>query len=361
MPVNIIECEKLSKRFKYLEPSASSSTSGQWVHYLAGLLSKSNGNDPFAPKKGTLLAVDRVDLEVQEGELLGLLGPNGAGKTTLVKMLATVLLPSSGSAHVAGFDVVNQGVQVRRSIGVVASGGWLGFDLQLPIRWNLKYWAILYGCNPAEAEEKVDQVLSIVDLSNKARESASVLSSGMRQRLAIAKGLLTNARIFFMDEPTVALDPKTANNIREFIKRMKYRQNATILLTTHNMQEAEELCDRVAILENGRIIACGTPSALKRQARRVAHLEAIGLTEQTVQAFRERFCLKYSKYRAADGTAFGWCDFHLEGSTLPFAEIRGFFAARDIDLAVLKETEASLEDVYLTLTGREIDTHVHTH
>lgn len=361
MPVNIIECEKLSKKFKYLEPSSSSSTSGQWVHYLVGLLGKNNRSDPFAPKKSTLLAVDQVDLEVQEGELLGLLGPNGAGKTTLVKMLATVLLPSSGKARVAGFDVVSQDVNVRRSIGVVASGGWLGFDLQLPIRWNLKYWAILYGCHPDEAENKVDEVLSIVDLASKARESASVLSSGMRQRLAIAKGLLTNARIFFMDEPTVALDPKTANNIREFIKRMKYRQNATILLTTHNMQEAEELCDRVAILEHGRIIACGTPSALRRRARRVAHLEAIGLTETAVQAFREQFCLTYSKYKAADGAAFGWCDFHWEGSDLPFAEIRNFFDVRKIDLAVLKETEASLEDVYLTLTGREINVNVYTH
>jgi ABC-2 type transport system ATP-binding protein len=358
--MNIIECAKLSKEFKCLEPSGGSSTSGQWVHYIAGLLGRSNSNDPFAPKKGILLAVDRVDLEVQGGELFGFLGPNGAGKTTLIKMLATVLLPTSGSARVAGFDVVQQGRMVRRSIGVVGSGGWLGFDVQLPIRWNLKYWAVLYGCDPAEAEKKVDEVLSIVDLSSKAKESASILSSGMRQRLAIAKGLLTNARIFFMDEPTVALDPKTANNIREFIKHMKYQENATILLTTHNMQEAEELCDRIAILENGRIIACGTPASLKRQAaRRVVHLEAIGLSAGIVQEFREKFCLKHSKYKAAGEAAYGWCDFHMNGSFMPFAEIRTFFAARNIDLAVLKETEASMEDVYLALTGKEMNSHAH--
>lgn len=359
MNSTIIECERLTKEFKYLEPSTNSSASGMWMHYLAGIV-KNRAKDPFSRKNGRLRAVNQVNLDVQRGELFGLLGPNGAGKTTLVKMLATVLLPTAGRATVNGYDVVTQSTAVRRSIGVIASGGWLGFDLQLSIRWNLKYWAVLYGCDPRQADEKVDEVLQVVNLSEKSRENSAVLSSGMRQRLAIAKGFLASAAVFFMDEPTVALDPKTANHIREFIKQIRHESNSTIVLTTHNMQEAEELCDRIAILDGGRIIACGTPDSLKKKSRHmVTRLEASGLTPGIVQELREKFPIQHSKYSSPAGRTYGWCHFHLKGPARPYSEIKTFLESHQVQVAVLEQVEPTLEDIYLELTGKEITTHAY--
>ncbi|HSL82327.1 MAG TPA: ABC transporter ATP-binding protein, partial [Thermoanaerobaculia bacterium] len=258
-------CEGVTKVFPRREPSPGGSSSDMWLHYLRGWL-RPGSSDPLAPSRTRLVAVDGVDLRIEPGEFFGLLGPNGAGKTTLVKMLATILVPSAGTAWVNGFDVTTQTRRVRSSVAVVSTRGWLGFDMQLPIQWNLKYWAALYGVPSALLDRRVREVLEIVDLAGKGRESSAVLSSGMRQRLAVAKGLLADAPVFLLDEPTIALDPKSANDIRLFIREeINDRKGTTVILTTQNMREAEEVCDRIAVLDRGRLVATGTVAGLRQR------------------------------------------------------------------------------------------------
>jgi ABC-2 type transport system ATP-binding protein len=213
-----------------------------------------------------VVALRDVSLEVPRGELFGLLGPNGAGKTTLIKILVTLLLPSSGQARVAGFDVATQAREVRWRIAMVSGGEETGFGM-LTLSEQLWMFAQFHGVPTRQARRRIAELLEVVGLAGVASRKVSDLSTGMRQRLNLARGLLTEPEVLFLDEPTVGLDVEAARDLRVYIRRwMAERGDRTILLTTHYLAEAEELCDRVAIIDRGTILACDTPARLRKGA-----------------------------------------------------------------------------------------------
>ncbi len=213
------------------------------------------------------VALDHVDLQVRTGELFGLLGPNGAGKTTLIKILTTLLAPTAGRAWVDGIDVVATPEAVRPRINMVSGGETSGYGI-LNVRENLWLFARLYGVPSATAYERIERMLRIVGLSEQAATRISHLSTGQRQKMNFCRGFITDPKILFLDEPTLGLDVTSARAIRGFLREwLAERPHRTLLLTTHYMAEAEELCDRVAIIDRGRILACDTPAGLKRQVQ----------------------------------------------------------------------------------------------
>jgi ABC-2 type transport system ATP-binding protein len=205
-------------------------------------------------------AVDSISLEINEGELFGLLGPNGAGKTTTLNMLSTLLKPTSGNATVNGFELRDQD-KIRRSIGLVFQDPSL--DDELTGLQNLELHGRLYHMPAQLREQRIEQVLKLVELEDKAKHKVKTYSGGMKRRLEIARGLMHHPKILFLDEPTLGLDPQTRRNIWEHIEKMNKTEKLTIILTTHYMEEADYLCDRVAIIDHGKIIASDTPENLK--------------------------------------------------------------------------------------------------
>src|SRR4051812_36137603 len=223
------------------------------------------------PEEGesrVFVALDQVTLEVRPGELFGLLGPNGAGKTTLIKILTTLLAPSAGSACVDGLDVVAEAAQIRPRINMVSGGESSGYGI-LNVRENLWLFARIYGVPTPVAQERIDKMLGVVGLTDKATSRISHLSTGQRQKMNFCRGFITDPKILFLDEPTLGLDVTSARAIRAFIKEwMKERPERTLLLTTHYMAEADELCDRLAIIDRGKVLACDTPANLKRRVQK---------------------------------------------------------------------------------------------
>src|ERR671915_1063981 len=210
-------------------------------------------------------AVRGVSFSVEDGELFGLLGPNGAGKTTTIKMLITLLLPTAGRARVLGYDVVEDAREVRKRIGYVF-GGDRGLYERLPGIDNLKYFAELYGVPPREQMARIAELLDLVGLTGREKERVEGYSRGMRQRLHIARGLLHDPQVVFLDEPTIGVDPVGARELRQTISSLG-ESGKTVLLTTHYMFEADALCDRIAVISKGEIVAQGTPRELKAGVR----------------------------------------------------------------------------------------------
>ena len=231
-------------------------------------------------------AVRGVSFEIGQGELFGLLGPNGAGKTTTIKMLITLLIPTSGTASVLGHDVVKDAREVRKRIGYVF-GGERGVYERLSGYDNLRYFAELYGVPPKEIRPRIDYLLDLVGLKGREQERAEGYSRGMKQRLHIARGLLHDPPVVFLDEPTIGLDPVGARELRATIASLA-DAGKTILLTTHYMFEADALCDRIAVINRGEIVAQGTPSDLKREVGEgtVVEVEVFGVPEGTVERVR---------------------------------------------------------------------------
>jgi len=213
-------------------------------------------------KFGDFTAVDNLSLEITEGEIFGLLGPNGAGKTTTLSMLATLLPPTSGNALINGFDVIKHPTQVRRCIGFVFQDP--SSDDLLTGRENLYLHALMYGVKDSEINRKIDEGLKLVDLTDKQNIRMRKYSGGMRRRLELARGFLHSPKILFLDEPTLGLDPQTRENLWKYIKRLSTENKITIILTTHYMEEADKLCDRIAIIDHGKIIALDTPNNFKK-------------------------------------------------------------------------------------------------
>jgi ABC-2 type transport system ATP-binding protein len=231
-------------------------------------------------------AVRGVSFEIERGELFGLLGPNGAGKTTTIKMLITLLIPTSGTARVLGYDVVEDAREVRKRIGYVF-GGERGVYERLSGYDNLRYFAELYGVPPKEIRPRIDYLLELVGLKGREQERAEGYSRGMKQRLHIARGLLHDPPVLFLDEPTIGLDPVGARELRATIASLA-DAGKTILLTTHYMFEADALCDRIAVITRGQIVAEGTPLDLKRGVGQgaVVEVEVFGVPEGTVDRVR---------------------------------------------------------------------------
>ena len=210
-------------------------------------------------------AVKGISFSVKKGEIFGFLGPNGAGKTTTLNMLSTLLFPTSGTATIVGNDISKDPDNVRRSIGMVFQD--MSLDVDLTGYENLDLHAIMYGVERKLAKERIDQMLEIVDLKDKQKEYVKNYSGGMKRRLEIARGLLHYPKVLFLDEPTIGLDPQTRRSIWEHIKKLNKEYQITIILTTHYMDEADELCDRICIIDHGEIIALGTSEELKKELK----------------------------------------------------------------------------------------------
>ena len=210
---------------------------------------------------GDFTAVDGISFAVKRGEIFGLLGPNGAGKSTLIRMMVTLLPPTSGTAIINGFDVRQQADQVRRSIGVIPQA--MTTDLELSVEENLLIFAKLYGVSKEKRARLIPELLAAVELSQWADKPVKNLSGGMRRRVEIARGLVHEPRVFFLDEPTTGLDPVSRTAVWEMLQKVKGERDLTVLLTTHYMDEADRLCDRVAIVDHGKLVALDTPAALK--------------------------------------------------------------------------------------------------
>lgn len=245
-----VEVLNLSKKFKFNLPPPDSSTSHMWFSFIINFIKG---------RKSEIKALDKVSFKVNYGELFCIVGPNGAGKTTLLKILSTILLPDEGTAIVNGFDILEEPNEVKASVTVVPGSWWITLDWSLTVKENLVFWARIFGYSKREAEERVDYVLNLLGLKEYENCYPSTLSSGYRQRAALARGLVIDSPIFLLDEPTVHLDPISAENFREFVrKNLVLKLGRTVIWTTHILSEAEKIADRIAILNKGKVIVCGT-------------------------------------------------------------------------------------------------------
>jgi len=294
-------------------------------------------------------AVRGVSFEVAEGELFGLLGPNGAGKTTTIKMLITLLLPTAGSARVLGYDVVESAREVRKRIGYVF-GGDRGLYERLPALDNLRYFAELYGVPPREQRRRIDELLELVGLKGREKERVEGYSRGMRQRLHVARGLLHDPAVVFLDEPTIGVDPVGARELRATIHQL-VEAGKTVLMTTHYMFEADALCDRIAVIARGEIVAEGTPRELKARVAdgSVVEIEVYGVPDATVERVRalagvtavgveEREQAQLLVVQTASG---------VELTHAVLAELDGASVGR------VSSREPTLEDAYVALVSDE--------
>ena len=233
-----------------------------------------------------VVAVEDISFDVQPGELFGLLGPNGAGKTTTVKMLTTLLIPTGGTAQVLGYDVVKQAEAIRPRIGFIF-GGERGLYWRLSAIDNLRYFASLYQLEPEVTKQRIPYLLELVGLADRGKEKVEGYSRGMKQRLHIARTLLNDPELLFLDEPSIGLDPVAAREMRQIVRDLQ-SEKKTILLTTHYMYEADTLCQRIAVINNGRIIAMDTPEGLKKHVQdlSVIEIEVFGVPDKTLNRVR---------------------------------------------------------------------------
>ena len=291
---------------------------------------------------GPLEAVKGIDFDVPAGEVFGLLGPNGAGKSTTVGMLTTTIEPTAGSAKLAGFDVAEEPLAARRASSVVFQEPVV--DRSLTGRRNLEIHRRLWGVEPREAEARIDELAATLGLTDLVNRPAGTYSGGERRRLEIARALVSQPRVLFLDEPTVGLDPRIRAELLEVIASLHSRTEMTVLLTTHYLEEAERLCDRVAIIHAGRIVALDTPQALLAQlGRELVELHVDGSVNSALASLRER--------GVAGGDAFA------VGSrvTVPLHDTSSgdaIAAINELGLAgAISARQPTLDDVYLRLTG----------
>ncbi|HLF40587.1 MAG TPA: ATP-binding cassette domain-containing protein [Acidimicrobiia bacterium] len=290
---------------------------------------------------GAIEAVAGIDLEVRSGETFGFLGPNGAGKSTTIGVLCTLIEPTAGRALVAGHDVVRERSEVRRNIGLVFQDTTL--DLYLTAEQNLRFHAELYGVPRSLLAGRLEQVLTMVGLWERRSSRVSTFSGGMKRRLEIARGLLHSPRVLFLDEPTVGLDPQTRSSIWSYIHELRSREDITIFLTTHYMDEAEH-CDRIAIMNAGRIVVLDTPEALKASVGKDRVQIGTDDDDAAIAALRERFGIDAAIH---EGTVM---------FSVPAGEqfVPRLFAELGVGIRSVSVARPSLDDVFLSYTGLTI-------
>jgi ABC-2 type transport system ATP-binding protein len=295
----------------------------------------------------TVEAVRGLNFAIRRGEIFGFLGPNGAGKTTTISMLSCLLEPTAGTAIVAGYDVMKASSEVKRRIGLVPQE--LALYPTLSARDNLDYFGRIYGLHGRELRQRVDEVLEMVGLTERARAAVKTYSGGMKRRLNIAAGLVHRPEVLFLDEPTVGVDPQSRNAISEHVERLRDK-GTTILYTTHYMEEAERLCDRVAIIDEGRIVALDTPRRLIADlGGGIIHLGvANGMADKTlaqIQALTEvKTAARFDGKIEVEAV-------HAQEALVRLLEL---FSQTDTDITALEVLEPNLETVFLHLTGKRL-------
>jgi ABC-2 type transport system ATP-binding protein len=314
----------------------------------------------YKSKPHPIVALDGIDLQVKPGELFGLLGPNGAGKTTLIKILTTLLLPSEGTARVFGFDVMTQTRELRRIMNMVAGGEQSGYGI-LTVREQLWMFSQFYGLGTREGWRRVDELIDAIGLNDQRQQRVSTLSTGQRQQMNFARGLLNDPWIFFLDEPTLGLDVSAARAVRQLVLEWKAAvPGRTILLTTHYMAEADELCERIAIVDHGRILAIGTPAELRRRVQR----ESIFRLELDRLEGGSRSLARLPGVVSASTAAADASNGHDRQTVVVNLVLENDAALGDVVSALggvgatiraLRKSEPSLEDVFVELVGRGFD------
>lgn len=301
--------------------------------------------------RGETFALDNVDLTVEEGELFGLLGPNGAGKTTLIKILCTLLLPSTGTARVLGHDVDDDAKLIRKRINMVSGGEISGYGL-LTVRENLWMFTQFYGVPGKVARERIDSLLEAFGLQDKADAKLRTVSTGQRQKMNIIRGFATDPELIFLDEPTLGLDVSTSIAIRNYLLEwLRERDGRTMMLTTHYMREAEELCDRVAIIDHGRIVAVDTPARLKRKVGSGSSF-LIETTSFDPGAVRSLPGVRGMTVRPVDGHMS--IRLVLDDESI-IADVISSIVSSGAQIVGLSKNEPTLEDAFMHLVGRGLE------
>jgi ABC-2 type transport system ATP-binding protein len=310
------------------------------------------------PRPSFVTAVDHLNLKIGRGELFGLLGPNGAGKTTLVKILCTLLPPDAGEAYVNGFDVVRQPMAVRRSLGTLFSVGERGVFWRLNGYRNLEFFSAIYNVPRRRRHARIMEVLELVGLQDKAFEPYQRYSGGMKRKLALARALLPDPPILLLDEPTVGLDVMSSRALRRFIRRdLSRAAGKTILYTTHYVEEASQICDRVGILNRGTLVACNTPDAIKDVVKKgeVVTIRAAAVTDAHVDALKTVDGVLDVASTVEDATL-GRRRLRLHLHTMAsLPAVLDYFLKERIRLVDLNHEEPTLEDAFIELTGRGLD------
>lgn len=301
-------------------------------------------------------AINQVDFEIQDGELFGLLGPNGAGKTTTVKILCTLLEPTSGQAFVKGYDVVKDAGRVRKIVNMVAGGERMLYN-RLTARENLRYFADLYDVPKKEVTTRVNNLLELMGLSDRADDEVEKYSKGMRQRLQICRGLINDPEVLFLDEPTLGLDVNIAKDLRNFIRDKVVReQGRTVLLTTHYMYEAEEMCDRLGFLNKGKLVAIGTPEELKRKTPSGFSIEMLvaRLTDEAISDLRRLEYVKKVITTDYEGESEGEKLDRLiinVGDDRVLSQVLNYMSSKHCRVASFNVRGPTLEDIFMFYTG----------
>ena len=309
----------------------------------------------FGGKKKSVIALDKVSISIEEGEIFGLLGPNGAGKTTLIKILSTLLLPTSGEAYVGGFNVAKEPNKVRRIISLVSGGETPGYGI-LSVEENLWFFSQLYGLSSSAAKEEIKRLAEDLDFKEYAKTRMSKLSTGYKQRLNFARGLLSNPKILFLDEPTLGLDVLTSKKLRGYIVDWAKRERkGTVLLTTHYMAEADEMCDRVAIIDRGKILVCDSPLRLKENLRANVIMKVEVSSVEADFGFMEKLVgvVGYSQTRSIQ-TDTTTLKVMVRDETV-FSKIMSQLEEQKLKILSANKAEPTLEDVYISLVGRGLE------
>jgi len=302
-----------------------------------------------------VVAVDAIDFSVPKGEIFGLLGPNGAGKTTSVKMLCTLITPTSGDAYINNFSIAKDQQKVRENLGVMLTGERTLY-WKLTGQENLEYFAALYHMDSTHAKKRIHALLDLVGLSEREDTLVENYSTGMRIRLSFAKALLNEAPVLLFDEPTASLDPQSSHLIRDIIRDLK-REGHAIILTTHNMEEADALSDRVAIIDHGKIVVLGSPSELKQKVKSsdIIEIDARNVVDQTVgalQSFSE--VSKVAITSSTQGSETQLLRVHVEKGKEVLPRILEFLVRKQVTITKVTFIEPTLEDVFIAETGRSL-------
>jgi len=296
---------------------------------------------------GDFTAVDRLNLKIGH-EVFGLLGPNGAGKTTLQRMLVTVLTPTAGTATVAGADIIHEADRVRERIGVVTQASTL--DIELTAWQNMNLYGMYYGIPRDERQEKIKELLKVVGLAERANIRVAGYSGGMKRRLEIVRALVSDPEILFLDEPTTGLDPQARAAVLEYVQRIHKEHGITLVITTHYLDEAENLCDRLAIVDHGKIVAEGTPTELKRKISGGDIVEAdfLSLPDNALKALEKADFVVEVKKRDGGLTIL------VKNGAEAIPKVVSLMDANGGKLRTINLRELTLDDVFLEVTGRSL-------